>query len=247
MTQGASGTQMRGGCSRGSCSSPVSSPKYGRPSFYFWVCRGSAWRGSTCHPFSPYMICGGMFELPPPPTPSLSQTRLLSVGWVCWSVIGWVLNIIPQALMLNKTRQSCKPSAVGQMLLCKDSQTCITRSPPSPVDSLAFWVLWCQSWRLLHFFSHSQWWRRKATAKNLENCHWYFITGISIKVYIYKTVHPRLSVQTDRTTCVTPVSVVGSRPCCPLILNSLFGQYKGKNKYNPSPDRLWTKNLAQWW
>lgn len=156
MTQGASDAQMRGGCLRGSCSSPASSPKYGCPSFYFWVCRGSAWRGSTCHPFSPYMICGGMFEPSPTPTPSpsLSQTRLLSVGWVCWSVIGWVLNIIPQALMLNITHQSCKPSAVGQMLLCKDSQTCITRPPAThPVDSLAFWVLWCQSWRLLHFFS----------------------------------------------------------------------------------------------
>lgn len=153
MTQGASDAQMRCGCSRGSCSSPASSPKYGRPSFYFWVCRGSTWRGSACHPFSPYMICGGMFDPPPPPpTPSLSQTGLLSIGWVCCSVIGWVLNIIPQALMLNITHQSFKPSAVGQMLLCKDSQTCITRPPSPPVDSLSLWVLWCKSWRLLHFF-----------------------------------------------------------------------------------------------
>lgn len=102
---------------------------------------------------------------PPTPTPWLSQTRLLSVGWVCWSVIGWVLNIIPQALMLNITRQSCKTSAVGQMLLCKDSQTCITRPPSPPVDSLAFWMLCCQSWRLLHFFFSQSVMEKKGNSK----------------------------------------------------------------------------------
>lgn len=51
-----------------------------------------------------------------PPNSNLSQTRLLG-----GCVIGWALNIIPQALSLNITRQSCWPSAVGQMLLCKDS------------------------------------------------------------------------------------------------------------------------------
>lgn len=113
--------------------------------------------------------------LKPPPTISLSQARLSSVGWVCKSVIGWALNMILQSLSLNITRQSCCGPNVAVWKTPRNA------SQDPPACSL------CQSCSCYSCFSHL--WQRGSS-------QW-----IHINISLMKVKHSQISASTLISVC----------------------------------------------